>query len=213
MKRAHRLWAETGLAVLILAVAVFAFLPRFRNAQLLQQIQNRQTELQTLADALMAYEIQHGPETQSRTNTFVLKDLTFVGDARDLSTIGFQQPENNHPEFVSTFSQDGLWENWQEKIGAASNYPDFSILRTIGHYSLKPGHIRIELAWIIAAPVPGRKGDGRFDYYDFPRAVGPGERVQSIREDRFDSSNGLRSRGMLFGYAAGTFVGREIKKD
>ena len=196
MVRKRRLILEAALACCLLVAGWVLILPRFQSAQLMGRVTARYLELQSVADAFVAYELDHGLRLPP----------SLQPSSPDAMPSGMSAETFNHlPATRSLRAALGLGDRIEPVacLFAVSVEPMES---RAAARSLSPVAPHFGFLCAVAAPVP-RDTLARFRYdYLFPRGAGPGERISYLRDECFDSSNGLNSKGVIMTWATARFV-------
>ncbi len=156
MRRKRILYLEMAVAAVCITLAVIASVPRFRAAQVIQGIEIRRAELQHLADALMAHEMDSAEETR-------------FPDA--------MKPSNHiYYSKLPVVLSWGMQKDWQERVASGIGDYNFSLMRLSELSRPDPGAAipngdplaKSEIIggfeqrgqWVLAAPIP--KSEDRF---------------------------------------------------
>ena len=156
MRHKRILYLEMAVAAVCITLAVIASVPRFRAAQVIQSIETRRDELQHLADALMAHEMDRAGETR-------------FPDA--------MKPSNHlYYSKLPVVLSWGMQKDWEERVASGVGDYSFSLMRLSELNRPEPGDSK-PLAdsltddeiiggfeqrgqWVLAAPIP--KSEDRF---------------------------------------------------
>lgn len=196
MTRKRRLMVEAVSVCCMLAAAWAFILPRFQSAQLMGRVTARYAQLQHVADAFVAYEMENGLRLPS----------SLQPSSPSAIPSGMSAETFNHlPATQALRAALGLGDGIEPVacLFAVSVEPmtPRGTSNPVGSAALHYGYL-----CAVAAPVPRDNFESfRYDYL-FPRGAGLGERLSYLREECFDSSNGLNSRGVIMTWATARFV-------